>query len=99
MQYLQQVRSGDRLIGELLVLLLRRHTCSCELRHEISCRDIPGELVIRNLILQDAHLQLILDHATNMFRMALVRRDHSACVTFECRSNAEPNLLPTHPIR
>lgn len=99
MQYLQQVRPGDKLIGQLSVLLLRAHTCACELTHGILCREIPGELVIRNLILQDAHLQLILDHDTNMCRMALLRRDHSACVTFECRSIAEPNLLPVYPIR
>lgn len=49
-------------------------------------RDIPGVLMIRNLILQDVQLKIILEEASGMFRMVLVRRDHSAAVTFERRS-------------
>ncbi|KAG6355043.1 hypothetical protein INS49_004124 [Diaporthe citri] len=66
MQYLQQVRWGDKLIGQL---------------------DLPGELIIRNLVLQSVQLKVILDQVTGVFRMALVRRDHSACVTFELPPN------------
>lgn len=48
-------------------------------------RDLPGEVIVRNLVLQEVRLKVILDRATGMFRMALVRRDHSACVTLECK--------------
>ncbi|KAL2291479.1 hypothetical protein FJTKL_12871 [Diaporthe vaccinii] len=51
--------------------------------------DLPGELIIRNLVLQDVQLKIILDRVTGVFRMALVRRDHSAGVTFE----VPPNFL------
>lgn len=49
-------------------------------------RDIPGVLMIRNLILQDVQLKVILEEVSGIFRMLLVRHDHSATVTFECRS-------------
>lgn len=54
----------------------------------MNSRDIPGEIIIRNFILQDLQLKVILDQATELLRLAFVRRDHSACVTFECMSIA-----------
>ncbi len=42
-----------------------------------------GDVVIRRVLLEDAHLRVVVDPASGRYRMIVLRRDHSASACFE----------------
>ncbi len=48
-----------------------------------------GDVVIRNVFLRDARLRVVFDPVEGKYRMIVLRRDHSASVCYERKSNRD----------